>query len=66
MKTILNKIWLAFTLAAMFLVFLPKTQFAQETKTQALDQNISIYAEDWMFDYIYNESGSIDDIEARM
>ena len=28
--------------------------------------NISIYAEDWMFDYIYNESGSIDDIEARM
>lgn len=28
--------------------------------------NISIYAEDWMFDYIYNECGSIDDIEARM
>ena len=28
--------------------------------------NISIYAEDWMFDYIYNESGSIDDIEARI
>jgi len=28
--------------------------------------NISIYAEDWMFDYIYNENGSIDDIEARM
>jgi heme/copper-type cytochrome/quinol oxidase subunit 2 len=28
--------------------------------------NISVYAEDWMFDYIYNESGSIDDIEARM
>lgn len=28
--------------------------------------NISIYAEDWMFDYIYNEHGSIDDIEARM
>lgn len=28
--------------------------------------NISIYAEDWMFDYIYNESGSIDDIESRM
>jgi len=28
--------------------------------------NVSIYAEDWMFDYIYNESGSIDDIEARM
>ena len=28
--------------------------------------NISIYAEDWIFDYIYNESGSIDDIEERM
>ena len=28
--------------------------------------NISIYAEDWLFDYIYNEYGSIDDIEARM
>ena len=28
--------------------------------------NINIYAEDWMFDYIYNEIGSIDDIEARM
>lgn len=28
--------------------------------------NISIYAEDWMFDYIYNEAGTIDDIEARM
>jgi hypothetical protein len=28
--------------------------------------NISIYAEDWMFDYIYNDSGSIENIEARM
>ena len=28
--------------------------------------NITIYAEDWLFDYIYNECGSIDDIEARM
>ena len=28
--------------------------------------NISIYAEDWLFDYIYNEYGSIEDIEARM
>jgi len=27
---------------------------------------ITIYAEDWLFDYIYNEYGSIDDIEARM
>ena len=28
--------------------------------------NVTIYAEDWLFDYIYNEYGSIDDIEARM
>ena len=29
------------------------------------DLNINIYAEDWMFDYIYNESGSIEEIEKR-
>ena len=28
--------------------------------------NISIYAEDWLFDYIYNEYGTIEDIEERM
>ena len=28
--------------------------------------NISFYAEDWVFDYIYNECGSIEEIEARM
>jgi hypothetical protein len=28
--------------------------------------NISIYAEDWLFDYIYNEYGTIEDIESRM
>ena len=28
--------------------------------------NISVYAEDWVFDYIYNEFGSIEDIEERM
>jgi hypothetical protein len=28
--------------------------------------DVSIYAEDWMFDYIYNEYGSIEDIEAKM
>jgi hypothetical protein len=28
--------------------------------------DVSIYAEDWMFDYIYNEYGSIEDVEARM
>ena len=29
------------------------------------DLNINIYAEDWMFDYIYNESGSIEEIEKQ-
>ena len=28
--------------------------------------NITIYAEDWLFDYIYNEYGTIEDIESRM
>ena len=28
--------------------------------------NIPFHAEDWMFDYIYNEYGTIDDIEKRM
>jgi len=28
--------------------------------------NIPFHAEDWMFDYIYNEYGTIEDIEKRM
>jgi heme/copper-type cytochrome/quinol oxidase subunit 2 len=28
--------------------------------------NISVYAEDWLFDYIYNEYGSIEDLEERI
>jgi hypothetical protein len=28
--------------------------------------NLSIYVEDWMFDYIYNDFGSIEEIEGRM
>ena len=28
--------------------------------------NLSIYVEDWMFDYIYNDFGSIEEIEERM
>lgn len=28
--------------------------------------NLSIYVEDWMFDYIYNEFGTIEEIEERM
>ena len=28
--------------------------------------NVTVYAEDWLFDYIYNECGSIEDLEKRM
>jgi TFIIF-interacting CTD phosphatase-like protein len=28
--------------------------------------NVSVYAEDWLFDYIYNECGSVEDLENRM
>jgi hypothetical protein len=35
-------------------------------KDLAKELNISIYAEDWLFDYIYNEYGAIEDIESRM
>ena len=38
------KMILIFGLVA--LIFAPKIQYAQEDKSQALDQNISIYAED--------------------
>ncbi len=46
MKTLINKFFLVTVFAAVALVFLPKTQYAQEEKNQALDQNITIYAED--------------------
>lgn len=46
MKTIINKLWITFVFTAFALILVPKQQFAQETKTQVLDQNISIYAED--------------------
>ena len=46
MKTLINKLFLVTVLAAFALVLLPKTQYAQDDKSQALDQNISIYAED--------------------
>jgi len=45
MKTI-NKIWITFVLITVTLIMVPQENFAQETKSQALDQNISIYAED--------------------
>jgi hypothetical protein len=28
--------------------------------------NVTIYTEDWLFDYIYNECGSIEELEQRM
>jgi len=28
--------------------------------------NVTVYAEDWLFDYIYNECGSIEELEQRM
>jgi hypothetical protein len=33
-------------IAALTLIFVPKMQFAQDTKSAALDQNISISVED--------------------
>ncbi len=46
MKTTINKIWIAFIFTAVALILVPNVNFAQETKSEALDQNISIYAED--------------------
>lgn len=46
MKTILKKTRIAFVLAFAVLVLAPLTNFAQEPDEQALDQNISIYAEE--------------------
>lgn len=45
MKTI-NNIKTAIILTAALLIFIPKMQFAQDTKSAALDQNISISVED--------------------
>jgi hypothetical protein len=46
MKTLISKIPITIAFFIVALIFVPKIQFAQETKSQALDQNISIYAED--------------------
>ena len=46
MQKHMNKLWIVTMLVLAAMVMVPKTQFAQETKKQALDQNISIYAED--------------------
>lgn len=45
MKTNRNRFGIVVLIAIIALALAPKTHFAQETKTQALDQNISIYAE---------------------
>jgi hypothetical protein len=56
-------------------------ELIQETRSKIIELNnqqtklyddllkeldLSIHAEDWMFDYIYNEYGSIENVEARM
>lgn len=46
MKTTINKIRIAIIFITALLVWSPKISVSQETKSQALDQNISIYAED--------------------
>jgi len=46
MKTKLNYIKTSLLILAISLVFIPKMQFAQDTKSAALDQNISISVED--------------------
>ena len=46
MKTQINKIGLFLILVLAALIMVPNNSIAQDKKTQALDQNISIYAED--------------------
>ena len=46
MKTIITKFRITLLFAVTAMVLIPNTPFAQDTKNQALDQNISIYAED--------------------
>jgi len=46
MKTIWNKIKMLFIPVLFAILVLPATMYAQDEKSQALDQNISIYAED--------------------
>jgi hypothetical protein len=46
MKTHLNYIKISLLVAVFLLVFVPKNQYAQDTKSAALDQNISISVED--------------------
>ncbi len=46
MKTTLNNIKIAMLFVATILILVPKIQYAQDTKSAALDQNISISVED--------------------
>jgi type II secretory pathway component GspD/PulD (secretin) len=46
MKTFINKLLTTTLFVTVAFLLVPKSQVAQETKNQVLDQNISIYAED--------------------
>lgn len=46
MKTFINKLLTTTFFVTVAFLLVPKSQVAQETKNQVLDQNISIYAED--------------------
>lgn len=46
MKTTINNIKTSLLMLAIMLLFVPKMQYAQDTKSAALDQNISISVED--------------------
>lgn len=46
MKKFISKIPITLIFLVSALIFVPKIQFAQDARIQALDQNISIYAED--------------------
>jgi hypothetical protein len=46
MKKLIYKLNYIIVLAVLVLILVPTTQYAQEKKSQALDQNISIYAEE--------------------
>ena len=45
MKTIISNIKSVLVILTVMLILVPKLQYAQEKKSEALDQNISIYAE---------------------
>ncbi len=46
MKRLIYKLRITFVFVVLILISVPQTSFTQEKKTEPLDQNISIYAED--------------------